>query len=96
MKKNNIKIITWSLAGANILLAFAYVIFLNTAIWNVVGRQQTEKSIKKITSEVSALESVYVSLNSKISPEHALSLGFKNTSSGDTIFVNRSIALGMR
>jgi len=95
-KSQRIKLITWSLFGANLFLTIFYLAMVNSAIWNVVGRQDKEKSIKQITTDLAALESTYVALNSKISLSNAAELGFKSTSSSDTVFVNRSTFLGMR
>lgn len=84
----------WFMIVGIILLVLTYIYLVNSIVWNVSLRQQTEKRLADLTAQLSTMESTYVSLTSKINIENAYNLGFKDISSDQTEFVKRSATLG--
>ena len=68
---------------AIVLLCFAifsYLYFLNNAILNVVKRKNVEQEITELNSRVIGMENKYISMESEISLERAVALGFHEVS----------------
>lgn len=84
----------WTMVTAVILMIFAYIYFVNAIVWHVASRQETEKKLSDLTTQMASLEAVYVGLTSNINIDHAYTLGFKDISSAETQFVKRSATLG--
>jgi hypothetical protein len=78
---------------ATIALVFlgGYAYFVNKTVWNVVSRQHAVKEISKISSEVAELEAAYMSLSGTLTLDHAYTLGFREVTSADTVFVERVV-----
>jgi hypothetical protein len=79
-------ITAWVLLGIIVSLAFAYALFINAAVANIVSAKDMQSKMTSLTSSVSNLESTYLSSKSSINLEYALSLGFKEAK-GDIIYV---------
>ena len=88
----------WGLAGVLGILVFTYLGLVGNTVYNTLGRQQGEKEISKITSDLSEMEFSYLNLKAKINPELARSLGFvdadnvtvaKGTANGVTAYINK-------
>lgn len=90
MKKNQKKIFL-ILSTVAIITLFAYGFFITKTVGNVVARQNATREIQKVSSEVSILEASYMSLSSSLTLDHALTLGFHEVRSADTLFVERSV-----
>jgi signal transduction histidine kinase len=84
----------WLAAIAIVIMAIAYIYFVNAIVWNVASRQQAEKKLGEVTAKIATLESEYMSRTSAIGISQAYAMGFKNTSVADTQFVKRSATLG--
>lgn len=70
------------------ILTASYLYLLNLTIRDVVAVEDTQRAAAVLHSEVSDLESKYLSARSKVSLDTALALGFKDASSVD--FLARS------
>ncbi len=65
----------WTIA----ILAFCYIIFLGTMVFNIVERKSLEAYSHTLGNEVGDLELQYLSMSQKIDLNLAYSLGFKDT-----------------
>ncbi len=79
-----------SVACALVLLLGSYVYFVNQTVWNVAKRQAAQTKINDLSSDISNLESNYMTLKHAISLDQAKSLGFNAVSASDAFFVGRS------
>lgn len=70
-----------------VLLVALYVYFIKSAIFASAERQNAEKEISQITSEISELELKYINDSKEITRDRALEMGFRD--SGSVIFVKR-------
>ena len=73
-----------------ILLAFLYAYMVNKTVWNVVARENAEKNISSISSNIDDMEFQYIALKNAITPDLAASLGY--TESDNTVFITRNDA----
>lgn len=87
--------IFWALSVATLGLLVAYVYLINVTVWNVAARQEAERSMANRIAEVSATESSYMTLTSKVSMDHAYAMGFQKTAQENVKFVHKSSALGV-
>lgn len=74
--ENKEKKFFWVLSSVLISLVLSYGFFLNTTIMNAVAKQNTEKEIFALMSEVNALESEYLTAKNQITIALAMSRGF--------------------
>ncbi len=87
---------TFYILGAGIvILAIAYIYFVNNIVWNVASRQNAEKKLAAMTTSIATLESSYMKQTSSININQAYALGFQKTSVGQTTFVHRAATLGV-
>lgn len=84
----------WVMVGCVASLVFLYIYFVNSIVWHVASRQQTERKLSDLTAQMAAVEAHYVELTSGINIDHAYNLGFKDISDDQTQFVKRSATLG--
>lgn len=61
------------------LLAFLYVLFLGTMVFNIVERRNVEAESRTLGNEVQDLESSYLSMSSGLDTALSSSMGFKET-----------------
>ncbi len=64
------------LTGVLGVLVLAYIGLVGSTVYNTLERQQGERQISSLTSELSEMEFSYLNLKAKINPELARSLGF--------------------
>jgi hypothetical protein len=84
-----LKMWIWSLTAIFVVCLFSYVYFVRGAIVNIVERQNMEKTLATLTSQVSDLESQYIIAKNSVTPELAKSLGFVAVSDSNQKFVVR-------
>jgi septum formation inhibitor-activating ATPase MinD len=72
-----IETVVWSLLGLCLVLLVLYVYFMNTSVFNVAKRVDTERQIAELTTNISHKEFDYISQTNKINIELAYALGFK-------------------
>jgi hypothetical protein len=70
------KSIFWIFFSVFIFLLVSYGFMVNKTIVNAVSKQQTEKNIIVLNSEVNSIESKYLDLKNDITIDLALSKGF--------------------
>jgi len=70
------KMIFWSLFSVFVFFLFFYGYFVNSAIMHAVHKEQMENKISMITTNITTLESQYLSLKDSITMDLALSKGF--------------------
>jgi hypothetical protein len=87
-KNRHIQIAFWMLAAAIIALAVMYMYLVNKTVWNVVAKQNMEKNMATLNSELSEKEFEYISSVSGITMETASKMGFVSAAD-KTIFVSR-------
>jgi len=63
-----------------------YGIFLLEAVSSTAKRAHAEREIKALTSELSTMQSQFLSYTREVSPERATSLGFVTPSEVSTVF----------
>lgn len=59
------------------ILAFCYVLFLGTMVFNIIERKSLDKYALTLSNEVGNLELEYFSMSQKVDLNLAYSLGFK-------------------
>lgn len=70
----------------NVLLAmiiisfFSYFYFINSTIFNIIGRKNIESENRTLSSNISELELQYLSATNNIDLDFAHSIGFKDAS----------------
>lgn len=70
------KNIFWSFVAFAVFLSASYLYFVNRTVVNAVERQNIEKEIILISSQISDLEESYLGLKNKINLDYAFSKGF--------------------
>lgn len=70
----------WYFALFIIVFSGLYLYFINQTIINVVERQNNEKRIARVNSQISDLEVSYLDLKNRINMDYALSKGFVKVS----------------
>jgi len=70
------KKIFWALFSVFALLLVSYGFLVNKAILNAVAKQNLEKQISSLNSNVDSLEFTYLSMENNINMDFALSKGF--------------------
>ena len=83
-------VILVALTSTLLLLFAAYVYFVSASIVHVVIRQEVQQEITAISSEISELETHYISLQHSVSEEIATQNGF--VAANDKIYIDRSPA----
>ena len=81
----------WILACSSVLMIALYVTLVFQTVAHTVARKNTEASMQKLLSNISATESNYIALQSSITPELATAKGFVEAK--DTIVVKTSAPL---
>lgn len=71
----------WYLVLSAAIFSGLYIYFVNSAIINAVEYQKIGKEITFLNSQISDLESSYLSLNDKINLDYALGSGFVKVTS---------------
>lgn len=66
----------WALSGLLGVLVVAYLGLVGSTVYNTLERQQGEKQVSEMTSNLSEMEFSYLALKAKVNPELARSLGF--------------------
>ena len=88
-QKNSIeKQICIALLTISALLFALYIYFISASIVHVVIRTETTQEIKKVSSEISLLESRFIEAQHKVSSDIASLQGYTETSK--KIFINRT------
>ncbi len=70
----------WTLGGVLSVLLIAYVSLVGMTIFNTLARQQSERDIARITSELSQTEFSYLNSKAQINLELARKMGFVDVS----------------
>jgi len=86
--------IFWFLVVALVTTSVLYMFIVSKTILSVVHRNVAEERIKDLNSEISDIESQYISLGQNINLPYAASLGFHDIAKID--YVSRTSALTMR
>ena len=86
-------ILFWTLLFTIVSCFFVYVFLVNSAIVHIVDRKVTQAEYRDVAANISELESQYFQLQSVITPEYAINLGFKESSG--TIFAVRGSYSGL-
>ncbi|MEA2112742.1 MAG: hypothetical protein U9P50_02090 [Patescibacteria group bacterium] len=78
LKMNNVnkKSIFWALTGVLVLLVGLYFCFITQTIINTASYQSIERKITALDSEISGLESQYISLKREVDYDLAKELGY--------------------
>lgn len=80
----------WILVSLSLLCLGFYVYAINATARNVATRQEVERQISKISSNLSALEFTYIELKNNVTIELANVYGFKEVK--NPLFISRSSA----
>jgi hypothetical protein len=89
-----------SMVFSFILLGLCYGYFIQATVRNAVSLDQTEAKVSAMNSTLGELESKYLSLSGRITPELAHKMGFKETevskfitrpTVGSTLSINNEI-----
>ncbi len=83
-----VQVLFWSMVGAIVVLAIVYMYLVNKTVWNVVAKQNIEKSMASISSDLSDREFQYINSVSGITMDTATKLGFV-PAGNSTVFVAR-------
>jgi hypothetical protein len=83
------KKVLWSLVVLIFASSAAYGLLINQIIWNVVARQKAETNISNMSSQVSSLETSYMTLTDGITIDKAYALGFKDIPNNSIQYVNK-------
>lgn len=76
-----------ALCGATIAIsAFVYGFFLLEAVGHTASRSEAENAIRRVVSELGALESSYLSHTRQVTPELAAALGFVSPVETSVVF----------
>lgn len=78
----------WGLVLLVMIFVGLYIFLIDRTIWNVVARQNDEKSLDSLNSQTAQLESTYMSMENSLDMNMAKSLGFN--SAPDTKYINRT------
>ncbi len=70
------KNIFWSLFSVFVFFLVSYGVLVNNTIMNAVAKQNMEKEMATLNSEVNSMEFNYLNMKNNITMERALSLGF--------------------
>jgi len=92
------KKIFWTLFSMFVFLLFFYGFLINHTIINAVYKQQMEKEITSLNSEVNAMDFQYLGMKNNITEELALSRGFVNIHGTNFAFIrdnNASLSLSV-
>ncbi len=91
LKINNInrKSIFWALTAVLVLLLSSYFCFITQTIINTASYQSMERKITALNSEISGLESQYISLKRDVDYDLAKELGYVEVTA--IKFVDKSI-----
>ncbi len=73
-------------AGSIGLAAFLYGAFLLGAVAHAAGRTAAERQVQRLSSEISGLESTYLTEAKALSPERAAEMGFVAPSGITTVY----------
>jgi hypothetical protein len=74
------KQIFWSLFSIFFVLLFSYGFLINSTVMNAVSKQQMQKEMITLNSDLNSMEFEYLSLKNKITIDYANSLGFVTVS----------------
>ena len=113
MRSHNKKLNTSIIESSNVFLLLSFLLvvsaifygyFLQNSVFNIVNRENLDKSISSLGIKVSSLESEYLSLRNGVSIDEAVRLGLKenfdkmnfanvdnNTSKGGLSFLGNEI-----
>lgn len=83
-------------AGVVALAVFLYGAFLLGAVAHAAGRTAAERQVQRLSSEISMLESTYLTETRAISTERAAALGFVAPSGTATVYAGISAGLTLR
>lgn len=70
------KKIFWILFTVFVFLVVYYGFLVGSSVINAVNKQQTDKKITMLSSEINSMESEYIKLKNSITMDKAFSLGF--------------------
>ena len=84
----------WILITSLVLLAGAYIYFLNNSIFSVAERRDNEEKIAQLDAEVSVLEANYLGVMSTINLELVKKLGYVDAG-GNASFATLNQPLGL-
>jgi len=70
------KNIFWGLFSMIVVLLVSYGFLVNGTIINAISKQNLEKQMISLNSDVNSMEFSYLNIKNKITMEYALSLGF--------------------
>jgi hypothetical protein len=74
------------LAGVTAVAVFLYGAFLLGAVAHATSRTAAEREVQRLSSEVSALEGVYLTETKALSPDRAAAIGFVAPSGVATVY----------
>jgi len=88
------KILFWISVMSIVLLALAYMFFVNETVRSVVLRQQLEKQVSSLDSTIATLEFEYVSQSHSIDLVLATALGFNEARNPTFVSKKQAVSFG--
>jgi hypothetical protein len=81
------KKVFWSLLFLILLMSCTYGLLIGKIITNVVARQNIQKNLTALSSQVSNLEATYLTLQDSVNIDTAYAMGFKDVNNSDTQYI---------
>lgn len=91
--QNNTKTIITALLIGVLLLSVVYVLFVRSAVMNVVMREKTEAEITRLVAHIGELEFDYIEQKNNVTIDLAYEMGYSDIT--DTSYVSRKSAVSV-
>jgi len=78
----------WVLVGVSILSLFVYIYAIHATARNVADRQELEKQVADLSSDLNSLEFAYIELRNDVTIELAYNYGFREVK--NPLYISRT------